>query len=124
MKKPDGSIAFNLFGIKAGQSWGGQSVLQKTLEFRHGSMQQESASFRSYDSVADSLQDYVNFVQGRERYNSALQHKGSDRHYIQGLQQAGYATDPDYADKILGIMQGQTFNNALAALHKHHQVLS
>ena len=116
MKKPDGSLAFNLFGIKAGSDWAGQSVLQQTLEFRDGSMQQESARFRAYDSLAEALHDYVDFIQSSPRYAEALQHGGDDHHYISGLQRAGYATDPAYAHKIINIMQGQTFNKALATL--------
>ncbi|MBL6999882.1 MAG: flagellar assembly peptidoglycan hydrolase FlgJ [Gammaproteobacteria bacterium] len=116
IKKPDGSVAFNLFGIKAGNGWAGQSVHQHTLEFRSGSMQRESASFRAYDSIADALDDYVSFVQQRPRYAEALQHAGDDMAYIDGLHQAGYATDPEYASKIHNIMQGQTIKQALAEL--------
>ncbi len=116
MKKPDGSIAFNLFGIKAGKDWHGPSVMQRTLEFRNGAMQQESARFRAYDSIGEALDDYADFIQNRSRYADALNHQGSDQHYVRSLQRAGYATDPKYADKIINIMQGQTFNDALAAM--------
>ncbi len=119
MKNSDGGVSFNLFGIKASHGWAGQSVTHHTLEFRQGSMQQESASFRAYDSVADALQDYVSFVKSGSRYAQALEHGGSDNHYVNGLQQAGYATDPAYADKITNIMNGQTFNDALAKMAKH-----
>lgn len=124
MKKPDGSVAFNLFGIKAGSGWAGQSVTHSTLEYRQGSMQKESASFRAYDSVADSLQDYVSFIKTRPRYSQALNHQGSDTHYVQGLQKAGYATDPAYARKISNIMKGQTLNDALVSLARHEVRLS
>ena len=119
MKKPDGSVAFNLFGIKARSDWAGQSVQHNTLEFRNGAMQQESAHFRAYDSVSDSLDGYVSFVQSSPRYAEALQHKGSDAHYIQNLHRAGYATDPNYADKVLNIISGRTFNDALASIQQH-----
>ncbi len=124
MKKPDGSIAFNLFGIKANHGWQGQSVNQQTLEFRNGAMQRESAQFRAYDSVAEAMDDYVDFVQSNPRYAKALQHAGSDRHYIENLHRGGYATDPDYADKIINIMQQPTLNNALAALDVNQPRLS
>lgn len=116
MKKPDGSVAFNLFGIKSSHGWAGQNVMQQTLEFRQGAMQQETARFRAYDSVADALDDYVDFVQSSPRYQYALQHNGSDVSYIKHLHKAGYATDPAYADKIINIMSGQTFNDAIATL--------
>ena len=119
MKKPDGSVAFNLFGIKAKSDWAGQSVQHNTLEFRNGAMQQESAHFRAYDSVSDSLDGYVSFVQSSPRYAEALQHRGSDAHYIKNLHRAGYATDPNYADKVLNIISGRTFNDALASIQQH-----
>ncbi|MCK4711108.1 MAG: flagellar assembly peptidoglycan hydrolase FlgJ, partial [Gammaproteobacteria bacterium] len=121
MKKADGSVAFNLFGIKAGSSWAGQSVTHNTLEFRHGSMQQETANFRAYDSVADALDDYVSFVKTRSRYAQALNHDGSDSHYVKGLQKAGYATDPAYASKINSIMNSQTFKQAASGLATSQQ---
>ena len=113
MKKDDGSVAFNLFGIKAGADWTGQSVSRNTLEFRSGAMQQESARFRAYDSLSDAFDDYVSFVKSRPRYADALQHAGSDSHYVRGLQRAGYATDPNYARKIENIMRGDTLKQAL-----------
>jgi len=87
-------------------------------------MQQESASFRSYGSVADALDDYVTFVKSGPRYAQALEHGGSDNHYVNGLQKAGYATDPAYADKITNILNGQTFNDALAKMAKHKMAVS
>jgi len=116
IKKADGSIAFNLFGIKADSGWAGQSVTRSTLEFHEGTMQRESASFRAYDSLSDALDDYVSFVQSRPRYAEALQHSGSDSHYIRGLQRAGYATDPEYARKIENIMHGDTLKQAMRQL--------
>jgi peptidoglycan hydrolase FlgJ len=113
MKKPDGSIGFNLFGIKAGADWQGQQISQSTLEYRHGAMQREQANFRAYDSVSEAMQDYVDFVQSSPRYQQALNHQGSDSRYIRGLQQGGYATDPNYADKIINIRNGKTLSSSL-----------
>ena len=122
MKKPDGSIAFNLFGIKAKADWAGQTVKHNTLEFHNGAMRQESARFRSYDSIPDALEGYANFVQSSSRYADALQHKGSDSHYIKNLHKAGYATDPNYADKVLNIISGRTFTEALASMQSSNSM--
>ncbi len=124
MKKPDGSIAFNLFGVKSSHGWTGPSVSQNTLEFRQGAMEQETARFRSYDSVSESLNDYVNFIQSNPRYSDALKHGGSDAAYIKGLHKAGYATDPNYSNKVIRIMQQSTFNTALAAMKASSHRLS
>ncbi len=119
MRKDDGSIAFNLFGVKAGSNWVGSTVSHKTLEFHGGAMQQERASFRAYDSLSDAFDDYVSFVQSHPRYAQALKHADSDSRYVHELQRAGYATDPDYARKIENIIHGDTMKQALAQLAAH-----
>lgn len=105
MTRSDGSSAFNLFGIKAGANWQGDTVIKPTQEFRNGVMQTEMAHFRAYNSVSESLNDYVSFIQSNARYQPALEHGGNDNHYIEALHKAGYATDPEYADKVLSILQ-------------------
>jgi flagellar protein FlgJ len=119
MRYPDGKSTFNLFGIKAGSSWTGATLTKPTIEFREGVMQTEIAHFRAYDSIPDALDDYVDFIQSSSRYQSALDHQGSDTHYLQKLQQGGYATDPQYANKIINIMQGRTLEDSLASLHSN-----
>lgn len=116
MRRPDGGIAYNLFGIKAGSDWSGASITRSTLEFRGGAMQREQARFRAYDNLSEAFDDYARFLETRSHYRAALQHGGSDERYIRGLQQGGYATDPNYADKVLGILRGQTLRQALAAI--------
>ncbi len=101
----DGSSSYNLFNIKADDSWTGKSVVKSTLEFKDGIARREFARFRAYDSFADSFHDYVQFLKGNPRYQSALQVAHHPLQYIKKLQQSGYATDPDYADKIINIMQ-------------------
>ena len=113
MTRSDGSSAYNLFGIKAGPSWHGDTVTKPTLEFRDGVMQSEIAHFRAYTSAGESLNDYVEFIQSNSRYRDALAHGGNDIHYVQSLQKAGYATDPNYAEKILSIMQGNQLQPTL-----------
>ena len=117
MRFPDGKSAFNLFGIKAGSNWNGPTLTKPTIEFQNGVMQTEIAHFRAYESIPDALDDYVNFIQSSARYQNALDHQGSDTHYLKQLQQGGYATDPEYANKIINIMQGKTLGDSLASLN-------
>ncbi len=119
MTHPDGRSTFNLFGIKAGPGWLGDTVTKPTLEFRNGAMKTEVAHFRAYASAGESLMDYVNFVRSNSRYHGALEHDGDDVHYVKSLQKAGYATDPEYADKILSIMQGSQFQQTLKGESTH-----
>ncbi|MEE4280186.1 MAG: flagellar assembly peptidoglycan hydrolase FlgJ [Halieaceae bacterium] len=95
----------NLFNIKAGPDWEGARVSVSTLEYRDGIAQRESASFRAYDSVADSFDDYVALIEGSPRYAEARARAADGAAYVQELQKAGYATDPAYADKVLAIIE-------------------
>lgn len=101
----NGSSSFNVFNIKADTRWDGDKVIKSTLEYDDGIAKYEKASFRAYDSYADSFDDYVDFIRTNSRYSTALHHKGNDQSYIQDLHKAGYATDPNYADKVLNILK-------------------
>ncbi|AYV20631.1 flagellar assembly peptidoglycan hydrolase FlgJ [Vibrio mediterranei] len=93
----------NLFNIKADRSWHGDKVATQTLEYHQNVPVQERAAFRSYDSYEDSFNDYVKFLNDNPRYQSALNgNQGSER-FIRDVHQAGYATDPNYADKVLRV---------------------
>lgn len=101
----DGSSSFNLFNIKADKRWDGNQVIKSTLEYDNGFAKHENASFRAYDSYADSFDDYVDFLRTNSRYGNVLRNSGNDKLYIQDLHKAGYATDPNYADKVLNILK-------------------
>lgn len=118
----DGSNSFNLFGIKADERWSGDKVEIVTREYRHGVMQQETAAFRSYDSVSDAVTDYVDFIRGNERYQKALERGYDADAYAKELQKAGYATDPDYANKINRIRANDVLQNRVSELKNLHNV--
>ena len=100
----DGDSSFNLFNIKADNRWDGDQVRKETIEYRQGQPLREVASFRSYDSYQHSFNDYVDFIKTSSRYQNTLQHSASPHDYMQGLQDAGYATDPKYTEKVIRIM--------------------
>ncbi len=97
--RADGSTSWNLFGIKADHRWQGERVSSVTTEVRDGIAQQEVASFRAYDSPAEAIRDYVDFIGNQSRYSEVTGHD-DPRNFAEALQAAGYATDPDYAAKI------------------------
>ena len=95
-----GRSSSNLFGIKAGGSWHGASVQSTTTEYAQGAPKSTQAAFRSYDNQAQSVGDYVSLLSTSPRYASALG-TGADVHaFASGLARGGYATDPDYANKL------------------------
>lgn len=112
----DGTNSFNLFGIKADTRWSGNTVNVDTREYRHGVMQNEKAVFRSYDSVSDAVADYVDFIRSNERYQKALEHGYDAEKYAAELQKAGYATDPNYADKINRVRGNETLQSKVSEL--------
>lgn len=93
----------NLFNIKADRSWAGNKMSTQTLEYHQGVPVQERAAFRSYANFEESFNDYVRFLNQNPRYTTALKHNGDDEAFIRGIHDAGYATDPDYADKVLSV---------------------
>ena len=119
--REDGSNSFNLFGIKADRRWDGESAEVATLEYRNGTPRQERWAFRAYESFEQSMQDYVDFLTANPRYRQALQKTDNPQAFARGLQQAGYATDPQYANKIVNIMEGPTLNQALQTLGQEQQ---
>ncbi len=116
MSSTDGKPSNNLFGIKADNRWGGKVVSVKTTEYRDGVVQKERANFRSYESLQQGFDDYVAFLKSSPRYSEALNSRGNAVEYLNNLQRGGYATDPAYANKIQGIMQGETLLSAKSKL--------
>lgn len=109
------SSAHNLFGIKADSRWQGKAVNVSTLEYRDGTAHKEQAQFRRYDSYSESMQDYVDFMQSNPRYSEALSQTQDTHQYFNALQQAGYATDPNYAKKVLKVMDSDVFSASINA---------
>jgi flagellar protein FlgJ len=100
MHDEQGAPAWNLFGIKAGSDWSGRTVTAVTVEVRDGVAVRETARFRAYDSPADAVEDYARLLADSPRY-AGVGGTGDDvAGFARALQAAGYATDPEYADKI------------------------
>lgn len=113
---PSGRSSFNLFGIKADSRWSGDAVAKPTIEFDNGVARQERARFRAYDSIADSVRDYVDFLRGNPRYSGVAATDGTPKAFGQSLADAGYATDPDYAKKIDRVADSEPMRRALRSL--------
>jgi len=96
----DGSCSFNLFGIKATGSWQGERIGVNTIEFEGGVATRRRESFRAYASPAESFKDYAALLKSNRRYASALGTADDAQKFASALQQGGYATDPNYANKL------------------------
>ncbi|SDJ35814.1 flagellar assembly peptidoglycan hydrolase FlgJ [Billgrantia gudaonensis] len=109
-----GGNSHNLFGIKAGSSWNGQTTEITTHEYVDGRRTRVTDAFRVYDSFEEAFTDYAGLIGDNPRYASVTQ-AGSPEQAARALQSSGYATDPAYADKLVAIM-GQLRDAAGTAL--------
>ena len=100
IKNPDGSTSFNVFGIKAGSSWKGPVTEVTTTEVIGGQARKVKAKFRAYGSYEEAFTDYAKMMKNNPRYSKVVASSSSAQGFAQGLQKAGYATDPAYADKL------------------------
>lgn len=102
-QQADGQTSYNLFGIKAGAGWEGAAASSSTLEFRGGTMMRSREQFRAYDSLGAGVADYARLLGGSPRYAAARNTGGDVDAFAGALQRAGYATDPQYADKLRAV---------------------
>jgi peptidoglycan hydrolase FlgJ len=114
----DGSSSNNLFGIKAGSSWGGDKVSVPTLEYENGVAVRKRDQFRAYDSPSESFSDYARLLSDSPRYAQALGQGENIAGFARALVHGGYATDPSYVAKITAIANSAQMREALAALQQ------
>ncbi|CAI0787051.1 flagellar assembly peptidoglycan hydrolase FlgJ [Serratia proteamaculans] len=100
----DGTPSYNLFGIKAGSSWSGPVTEVTTTEFEQGAAKKIKAQFRVYGSYVEAIADYVKLLTNNPRY-AEVANARSPEQAAHALQKAGYATDPQYANKLVSVIQ-------------------
>ncbi|MFM0282530.1 flagellar assembly peptidoglycan hydrolase FlgJ [Paraburkholderia sediminicola] len=105
IKKSDGSTSHNVFGIKATKDWTGKTVSTVTTEYVNGKPQRTVEKFRAYDSYQEAMTDYASLLKGNPRYAQVINSAHDVNGFANGMQRAGYATDPHYAKKLMSIMQ-------------------
>jgi flagellar protein FlgJ len=103
IRNADGSTSFNLFGIKAGANWKGATTTITTTEVVDGEARKVQAKFRAYGSYEESFRDYAQLMKDSPRYAQVMNSTTADG-FAKGLQRAGYATDPAYADKLTRVI--------------------
>lgn len=111
IRMADGSNSFNLFGIKAGADWKGATTKIVTTEFVDGQAKKLTQTFRAYSSYDESFADYARLMKTSPRYRDVVAQASTTKsahNFAHGLQRAGYATDPAYADKL-----GRVINTTL-----------
>ncbi len=102
-RNAQGECSYNFFGIKATGRWSGGTVNVPTLEFEDGLPVRKAERFRAYSSPADSFKDYAALIRNNPRYEQALGCGSDVTSFATALQEGGYATDPNYAKKIVSV---------------------
>ena len=92
----------NYFGIKA-PSGSGQTLM--TNEFVGGQMQRMPQSFKTYESMEDSVKGYADFINRNKRYEDFKSGKTMDEQ-LAALQKSGYATAPNYGQVVGNVAKG------------------
>jgi flagellar protein FlgJ len=108
-----GNNTHNLFGIKAGSDWTGKTADIVTTEFVDGVAQKRVERFRAYDSYTDAFNDYASLL--ANRYGAATQAGSDAKAFGERLQQGGYATDPNYAQKLARVADSPALRTFKAA---------
>lgn len=102
--------AFNLFGVKADSSWHGPTLTMRTREYLNGQWVMVPAVWRKYSDWLGSIEDHAQFLLTNPRYQPAFAYV-SGATFAQAIAAAGYATDPQYAAKIISIIKAHNLSS-------------
>ncbi len=111
----DGAPSLNLFGVKVGPEWSGARATANTVEFDGGVASQRRTAFRAYGSIEEGVSDFARLLKTSPRYREALAAGGDPQAYVDRIGRSGYATDPEYGNKLTQILNGDTLRSALGA---------
>jgi peptidoglycan hydrolase FlgJ len=114
-RNADGSLSHNMFGIKAGDEWAGARASADTMEVANGVATPRRTTFRAYGSIEESVNDFASLLKNSPRYRDVIAAGGNAGAYIASMGKSGYATDPEYANKLNQILRSDTLQSALAA---------
>jgi flagellar protein FlgJ len=114
IRDAQGNNSHNLFGIKAGKGWNGAVVEAQTTEYVNGVARKRPELFRAYASYDEAFKDYASLLGSSPRYAPLFDQTLDASAFARGLQQAGYATDPLYADKLTRVINGGSLRQAMA----------
>lgn len=94
----------NHFGIKCGKNWEGDEVYRHDDDYKNGLLVR--SCFRAYEDPADSFIAHSNFLRNNRRYSFLFELDIYDyKSWARGLRKAGYATDPNYANKLINLIE-------------------
>lgn len=104
IKSENGVSSHNLFGIKAHERTTPHTI-HKTTEYIDNNPVKVDAAFRQYENSSSAVDDFADFLLSNPRYQNALEAHSDNQAFLRELQRAGYATDPEYANKAIDVLQ-------------------
>lgn len=104
IKTKTGDQSHNYFGIKAGLSWEGKTASVTTTEYYNNEPVKMQDMFRVYDTHNEGIEDYIQLLKNDRRYRSVVLASTPEQAAL-ALQQANYATDPNYGNKLIQVIQ-------------------
>ncbi|HEX3848258.1 MAG TPA: glucosaminidase domain-containing protein [Steroidobacteraceae bacterium] len=109
----DGASSLNLFGIKAGDDWAGERATADTVEYSNGVAAPRRTAFRAYGSIEESVTDFAKLLASSPRYRDVMESGNDAQAYVASIARSGYATDPEYGNKLNQILNSGTLQAAL-----------
>jgi flagellar protein FlgJ len=106
-RNADGSSSNNMFGIKAGDEWSGARAAADTVEVSDGVASTRRTAFRAYGSIEESVNDFAKLLASSPRYQEALRSGADAKAYVASIGKSGYATDPEYANKLNQVLNSE-----------------
>jgi peptidoglycan hydrolase FlgJ len=114
-RNADGTASHNMFGIKAGEDWTGARAAADTMEVVNGVATPRRTAFRAYASIDESVNDFANLLKNSPRYRDVIAAGGNPGGYAESMGKSGYATDPEYGNKLNQILRSDTLQSAVSA---------
>ncbi len=112
-RNADGTPSYNMFGIKAGEGWSGPKATADSMEVTNGVAAPKRTAFRSYGSIEESVKDFATLLKNSPRYKDALAAGADAQAYVARIGSSGYATDPEYGNKLNEILQANALQPGL-----------
>lgn len=96
--------ANNYFGIKASSNWNSAKYAANTVEYINGMKLTTTDYFRKYNSIEESILDYIKFLKSNPRYKDfGVFAQSNVENQLKAMQKAGYATNPSYAQLLISV---------------------
>ncbi|WP_137937451.1 flagellar assembly peptidoglycan hydrolase FlgJ [Chitinivorax sp. B] len=118
IRDDQGRDSHNVFGIKAGKNWQGPVAEVTTTEYVNGKAEKRVERFRAYESYQVAFNDYAQLLQSNGRYREVLNQGHDAAGFAKALQSGGYATDPNYANKLTKVAGHQVMRRAAMAAYQ------